>query len=519
MRRSTLRADARTVARQVDSAYNSRLLYLPAHPAFSTMNSMKLTPTLLATTLLLTWSVNLHAQNSKPDSNVLAAERPLHILEQADWQPLLNGKDLSGWEGDTEGYVYEGDVLVCRKGAKNLQTKKVYADFALQFDFKLEESGNNGVGIRVPAGKHPASDGLELQILDHHGSRYVGEATMADGKKRTLSWLKPWQYHGSVYGIVPAKTGYLKPVGEWNTETIVAIDDHIMVILNGAVIVDAFLDDVIPPTGNPHAGSQRKEGHIVLAGHNDRVEFRNLKLADYSRPPTSAKTDVNVPPEGFETLFNGQDLSGWKGLAHRNANDRRALKGDALKEAQAKADQVMAEHWSVQDGILTYDGTGQSLCTAKDFGDFDLYVDWKIPPGADSGIYLRGTPQIQIWDPWDPRVKQGQDPPAAAEQWVAAYRNGRNLGSGGLWNNKRWRNSPTQLADNKPGEWNTFLIRMVGEKVSIWLNDKQIVDRVKLENYWDKTGTIPIPRADQIELQHHGSALYFRNLFIRELPY
>lgn len=483
------------------------------------MNSMKLIPIFLSAVALLVSSASLSAQKTKTDPNRDAAARPLKILEQADWQPLISGPDLSGWTGDTQGYRFEDGVLVCQKGAKNLQTEEVYGDFALQFEFKLEESGNNGVGIRVPSGQHPASAGLEIQILDHHGSRYVGEATMADGKKRTLSWLKPWQYHGSVYGIVPAKTGYLNPVGEWNTETIVAIDDHIMVILNGAVIVDAFLDDVIPVTGNRHAGSQRKEGHIVLAGHNDRVEFRNLQLADYSRPPTSVNTQTNVAPEGFQALFNGQDLSGWKGLAHRNANERRALKGDALQQAQEKADQVMKEHWSVQDGVLTYDGTGQSLCTATDFGDFDFYIDWKIPPGADSGIYLRGTPQVQIWDPWDPRVKKGADPPKTAEEWVAAYRNGRNLGSGGLWNNKRWRNSPTQLADKKPGEWNTFLIRMVGEKVSIWLNDKQIVDRVKLENYWDKSGTLPIPRADQIELQHHGSALYFRNIFLRELPY
>ena len=180
---------------------------------------------------------------------------------------------------------------------------------------------------------------------------------------------------------------------------------------------------------------------------------------------------------------------------------------------------MMKEHWSVAEGILTYDGKGQSLCTSKDYGDFEFYVDWKIPPGADSGIYLRGTPQIQIWDPWDPRVKPGQPDPSKPEEWVAQYTNGRNLGSGGLWNNRRWRNAPTSLADKKPGEWNTFLIRMVGNKVTIWLNDKLIVDRVELENYWDQSGLVPLVRADQIELQHHGSELFFKNMYIRELPY
>jgi hypothetical protein len=225
----------------------------------------------------------------------------------------------------------------------------------------------------------------------------------------------------------------------------------------------------------------------------------------------------NQPPQGFQALFNGNDLTGWKGLAHKNANQRRAMSGDERAQAQQAADEVMREHWSVVDGVLTYDGKGQSLCTAKDYGDFEMYVDWKIPPGADSGIYLRGTPQVQIWDPWDPRSKAGL--PETAEQWVAAYANGRNLGSGGLWNNRRWRNSPLTLADKKPGEWNSFLIRMVGDKVTIWLNGKLIVDRVALENYWDKSGREPLVRADQIELQHHGSELFFKNLFIRELPY
>ncbi|MCB1231626.1 MAG: DUF1080 domain-containing protein [Verrucomicrobiae bacterium] len=264
---------------------------------------------------------------------------------------------------------------------------------------------------------------------------------------------------------------------------------------------------------------KNKSGHLVLAGHNDHAEFRNIKVADFSPSPTSIKAPKdNTPPAGFSALFNGKDLSGWKGLAHKNANERHALAGDALKEAQAAADEIMNAHWSVKDGALTYDGQGQSLCTAKDYGDFEMYVDWKIPPGADSGIYLRGTPQVQIWDPWDPRKKDGSMP-TSPEEWVEQYKNGRNLGSGSLWNNKRTKNTPLVLADKKPGEWNTFLIRMVGNKVTIWLNDKLIVDRVELENYWDPERLQPLARADQIELQHHGSELYFKNLYLRELPY
>ena len=457
---------------------------------------------------------------SADDQNIVAASRAVRVLTNADWRDLFNGNDLAGWVGDTNGYEAVDGTLVCKKGGGNLYTEAEFTDFAFDFEFKLDESGNNGIGIRTPANGHPASSGMEIQILDHNGQRYNAEAEMANGQKRKMSWLKPWQYHGSIYGIVPAKTGYLKPAGQWNRETIVAIEDHIMVILNGAVIVDAFLDELAPVDGGAHPSMKNNKGHIVLAGHNDRVEFRNLRISDFSRsPPTPTSTVDNKPPEGFVALFNGKDLSGWKGLAHKNANERRKLTGKASEQAQAKADQQMREHWSVVEGVLTYDGTGQSLCTSKDYGDFELYIDWKIPPGADSGIYLRGTPQVQIWDPWDPRTKPGADPPSDSAEWVAAYRNGRNLGSGGLWNNKRWRNAPTSLADNEPGQWNTFFIRMVGDKVSIWLNEKQIVDRVKLENYWDKSGVIPIARADQIELQHHGSKLYFKNVYLRELPY
>ena len=163
------------------------------------------------------------------------------------------------------------------------------------------------------------------------------------------------------------------------------------------MIVDAFLDDITPVDGSVHPGMKNSKGHLVLTGHSDHVEFRNLKLADYSPSPTKPNSTAdNVPPPGFARLFNGKDLSGWKGLAHQNANNRRALSGEALTEAQAAADASMREHWSIVEGVLTYDGKGQSLCTARDYGDFELYIDWKIPPGADSGIYLRGTPQYRL---------------------------------------------------------------------------------------------------------------------------
>lgn len=204
----------------------------------------------------------------------------------------------------------------------------------------------------------------------------------------------------------------------------------------------------------------------------------------------------NTPPEGYTALFNGKDLTGWKGLLkgpYDNPVKRAALSSDELAELQKQADEQMRAHWKVEDGALVFDGKGRSLCTAKDYGDFDMYVDWKILPKGDSGIYLRGTPQVQIWD-----------------------LNDNPVGSGGLYNNRTHPSKPTKCADKPVGQWNTMRIKMVGEKVTIWLNGELVVDNVVLENYWNREK--PIFPTGQIELQSHGNTLWFKNIYLKELP-
>lgn len=212
----------------------------------------------------------------------------------------------------------------------------------------------------------------------------------------------------------------------------------------------------------------------------------------------SQEKTLNTPPPGFTALFNGKDLTGWKGLAGKGGSplERAKLSPEELKAEQAKADERMRSAWSVKDGILVFNGKGDSLCTANDYGDFELYVDWKIEKDGDSGIYLRGSPQVQIWDP-NTKAASG-------------------VGSGGLYNNQKNPSKPTKVADKPVGEWNTFFIRMVGEKVTVKLNGETVVDNVVLENYWNYAE--PIFPAGQIELQNHGNTLYFRNIYIRELP-
>ena len=196
----------------------------------------------------------------------------------------------------------------------------------------------------------------------------------------------------------------------------------------------------------------------------------------------------NTPPKGFKLLFNGKDLDGWQGLIP--LPQRMKLSPDELAAKQKAANEKMLLHWTVQDGILLYDGKDNNLQTAKDYGNFELWVDWKLGPKGDSGLYLRGNPQVQIWDNKD--------------------------GSGGLYNNKKHPKDPIVFADNPVGQWNTFFVRMVGDKVTVHLNGRLVVDNVPLENYWQKDQALP--KTGPIELQHHGDPLWFKNIYIKELP-
>lgn len=192
--------------------------------------------------------------------------------DEPGFAPIFNGKNLSGWTIRGQygpGYVVEDGKIVCpADGGGNLFTEKEYANFILRFEFKLEEGSNNGIGIRAPYEGDAAYKGMEIQILDHDAPVYRGK-------------LRPAQYHGSIYDVVPAKTGYLKPTGEWTAEEIVADGRHIKVTLNGTVIVDANLDDVTDPAVlKKHPGLARSTGHIGLLGHHSRVEFRNMRVKE-----------------------------------------------------------------------------------------------------------------------------------------------------------------------------------------------------------------------------------------------
>jgi 3-keto-disaccharide hydrolase len=228
----------------------------------------------------------------------------------------------------------------------------------------------------------------------------------------------------------------------------------------------------------------------------------------------ASDTDNKVPAalakDGFVAIFNGKDLTGWQALidigtlkygAGLNPADLTKLSPAEKAAKQKESNDTYLKHWSVVDGILVFDGVqadklnphvekgGQNLQTVKEYGDVELYVDWCIQAGADSGVYLKNAPQIQMWTS-----------PA---------------GSGGLFNNKAGSRSPLVVADNPPDRWNTFRIIQRGDMTTIWLNGQLVVDNVKMENYWDYSK--PLPAKGNIELQYHGDKLYWKNIYAKDL--
>ncbi len=451
---------------------------------------------------------------------------------------IFNGKDLTGWCGATEMYGVdpkEPGVLQCFPERKpkdlrfgNLCTEKEYKNFILRFEFKMPENGNNGLGIRMTdVAADAAYYGMcELQLLDDGGSDYYDAAKKADK-------LKPYQYTGSVYGVVPSLrdntnkqiwgkdanfTGggsYVRKPGMWNFEEVKVIGSEIEVYLNGYLITKAdvskFKGDGDTPDKRKHPGLHNEKGRIGWLGHGHNVKWKNIRIKEL---PDDAKMGEcgkkcgcclakAMEKKGFVPYFTGcekQIKTMWKGVTTEEKFDNPIVRQAATPEKRAQmqviADKGRDERWHVRNGGLffVWFKGGYSLATKKDYADFEMWADWRIMSiTGDSGLYLRGAPQVQIWD--------------AHNQW--------NIGSGGLYNNQKNPDKALVIADKQVGDWNRFHVIMRGEKVSVWLNGQLVVDNVTLENYWDRSR--PIFPIEQIELQCHGDPTEWRNIFIKEL--
>lgn len=210
-----------------------------------------------------------------------------------------------------------------------------------------------------------------------------------------------------------------------------------------------------------------------------------------------------APAAGALPLFDGRSLTGWWGAETENPRGYQALAPEELAAKKARSRTDIEQHWRVENGELVNDGHGSYLTTQQDYADFELWLEYKTVALADSGVYLRGCPQVQIWDTTE-----------AGGKWNL----GADKGSGGLWNNSPGAagKDPLTKADKPFGEWNALRVRMIGERVSVWLNDALVVDHARLENYFDRK--LVLPRAGPIQLQTHGGEIRWRKLWLREIP-
>jgi hypothetical protein len=261
-----------------------------------------------------------------------------------------------------------------------------------------------------------------------------------------------------------------------------------------------------------------KELHMLVRCLSAAMLLFGVALAAGAAEDEKASANDNKPPTGFTALFNGHDLTGWQGAV--DIGTRGKATPDDLAKKQEAANKLMAETWMVKDGIIIQTPkiievkgksgktetrkTGLNLQTAKDYGDFEFMVDWKIEKSGDSGIYLRGTPQVQVWD--------SDNLPESIREADA------HTGSGGLWNNPKGSKGkqPLKNADKPVGQWNTFHIVMRGDKVTVKLNGEVVVDDAPLAPY-KAFGFDKLPEKGPIELQYHGDKLWFKNVYIKEL--
>ncbi len=411
--------------------------------------------------------------NIRTLSLLLAVASAAYANQPLNSRSLFNGTDLTGWKGD--GYVVEDGAITCTPKGRNLITEETFSNYVLDFEFKLTPGANNGLGIHYPGHGDGAYTGMEIQVLDNTHPKYKD--------------LKPYQFHGSLYTLAPAKKEGLNPVGEWNKQRVVVMGPMLWIELNGQKILDVRLDEL--STQHPeHEGVKRRAGHIAWLGHGNKVSYRNINIAEIPEP---ANTE-SVKNQGYSQIFDGKSLAGWKHTPDTT-------------------------NWSVLNGILKHNGqkcSTNDLWTEKNYKDFTLVFDWRWsgrgpmkaqplvqPDGShkgsaeieefDSGIYLRGNPKSQV-NLWNWNVGSGE---------VYGYRKDAAMPA-----EVKAAVTPKVKADKPLGEWNRMMITLTGDKLSVNLNGQLVISDAVLPD---------IPAEGPIGLQHHGSAIDFANIWIKEL--
>jgi hypothetical protein len=357
---------------------------------------------------------------------------------------------------------------------------------AAAFDALLNWRNHDAARILLAIRKDPSLGEYHQKAFDAFVAQ-VANSSWPDDEK-----LLMYEQAMSVASDTKEKSAVIRAVG--NLRTFLALvfvsrylDDEALNRAAGRAVMQIALptSDARPGLTGAFVRSALQKILDKLEGQDSQYEVIDIQTYLANLPNT----------KGFEPIFNGEDLSGWQGLVE-NPIARTKMTKEELAKKQAEANAKTKESWSVKDGAIYFTGEGANLCTIRPYGDFEMLVDWKISKNGDSGIYLRGSPQVQIWDP------TGKEEAA-------------KVGSGGLYNNEKNRSTPLTVADNPVGEWNTFHIKMIGDKVTVHLNGVLVVDDVVMENYWDRS--LPIFPEEAIELQAHGNELAFRNIYVKEL--
>jgi len=400
---------------------------------------------------------------------------------ELEFKKLFDGRSLAGWKllgKKGAGFGATNGTLYCAKdGGGMLLSEKEYANFIMRFSFRLSEGANNGVAIRAPlAGRALAYEGMELQILDDTGDT-------PDMDRR------PTQYHGSIYDVFPAKRGALRPAGQWNEQEVYARDRHIRVTVNGRVILDADLNSVQDPeTLKKHPGLFKERGHLGFMGHKDFVEFRDIRIKELPSPRVYNRADRD-----FDLLFNGDDLTGWRG-AFDAANQTEAPQEKAKEVNQEISNLSMAAHWSAADNALVHDGNGGGILSALNYSTVELQADYKVTAGAIGGVLLRGLPKVLL---------QARD----------ATDNELRLGSGGLHDGRFLYKAPTTYADRFAGAWNRLRVILIEDRAHVYVNDRLVVKNAQFKNP-DRPGEA-LPASGPIGLAAGNGQVSYRSVYAR----
>jgi len=406
--------------------------------------------------------------------------------------PLFNGMDLEGWVNVNcapETWTVKDRMIVCTGIPKGvMRTVKQYENYILELEFRhMKEGGNAGLFVHSDALTPPGKQftrSIEIQIMDgNHGDVFAIQGATLTPVNSDLekAWMRSY----------PTSERH-NPAGEWNHYRVESRDGMLTLAVNGQVVTRAYHT-------NP------RKGYICLESEGSEIHFRNIRIKEL--PGTDPPEEVTGTVEqGFQSLYNGLDTRGWKQVEGNKG------------------------HWQSLDFILDYDGKSTAegedkhLWAEKEYGNFILMVDWRqtdkpvpeevpviLPNGeqakdengkgitvsvldaGDSGIYLRGTSkcQINIWN-W---------PVGSGEIW--GYRVDQDMPE-----EVRRTATPMICADNKPGEWNRFIITAIDDKITVELNGKTVI----------KEATLPgVPAKGPIALQHHGDQIQFANIYIKEL--